>query len=380
MQYSRTQQDGAAGEAAADIRGLSPRAEGSQGLWEPSAAGGGAIGACQAAPGETAAVQSAASQGHASSVDLQVLQAQTAQQQQQQQLLLQAAQHQQDQSLLGQELPTASMSDLAALLAASGLQPQLCFPDSPHACSAAPQGQEGLLGHKILLPSTTTAAAGQVSPGGQACLWAPALESASDAAAAGLGTSHHSSQNSAADAAGSSQAAAAVAAAAAAATAALYHGSTISRSSSSSSTAMTCTSAGASIEPGACGSLLSELNVTLDTLTALLTGGRDDQCEQPVWMVINLQVRTLCRRSQARGWAPLSPCVVHQSCPAWAPLCQATAWQAVVWNNLKQCFRLFQGCHHGMHQQHKHLTELTPCSLTYGPWGHPAVREMGHNS
>jgi hypothetical protein len=58
-------------------------------------------------------------------------------------------------------------------------------------------------------------------------------------------------------------------------------------------TAAAAAAAGAGSEPAAPGSLLSELNVTLDALMALLTGGRYDECEQPVWMVVNLQVRAL---------------------------------------------------------------------------------------
>lgn len=281
--------------AAADPRTLPSQAQDTQDPRVSSATAKDANGACEASsssPGVTAAVQPAESQGLTSTVDPQVLHALKAQQQ----LLLEAAQQQQSQSLTCQESPASSMSDLAALFAASGLQPQLCLPDSPYACSDEAQDLEGLLGHTALLSTTTAAAAagGQISASSLACLWAPASESAPDAAAEGSSATCNGSRNSAADAAGSSSQAATAAAAAAAA--ALFPGMTISRFSSSSSAAMTCTAAGAGIEAAATCSLLLELNVNEDTLMSLLTGGRDDECEQPVWMVINLQVRVLLRR------------------------------------------------------------------------------------
>jgi hypothetical protein len=49
-------------------------------------------------------------------------------------------------------------------------------------------------------------------------------------------------------------------------------------------------SSGGGVDPQATLNLLAELGVSFESLQRLLTADRCDEFEQPVWMVVNLQV------------------------------------------------------------------------------------------
>jgi hypothetical protein len=178
-----------------------------------------------------------------------------------------------------------SVPDLAVLCADMGLQQQLCVPhDVSIGISTCPPGTSNSFG-PIARAATASPTSFPVSTG--------------------LGYQNGHASEAAGIAVGGSPAALSLSTAVLAANGAVGGvscSSGLSRTSSSSSAAFQVTPTGSSTEQqpqaaAAAAGLLSELGVSLESLQRLLTADCADEFDQPVWMVVNLQVR-----ARVGGW------------------------------------------------------------------------------
>jgi hypothetical protein len=182
------------------------------------------------------------------------------------QQLLPAQQHEE------QQQPSASAGTAATFLGAD-LQPQPCL-QQWLIVSSSGAGSSSSIG---MLYAAATAGP-SISP----LQAGPPLEGAASAPASSLNST------AAAGDAGSSLGAAAMASTSGTTG---VSSSAISRTSSSSSAAMQLGLVGSSGDNGqALSNLLAELGISMESLQRLFTAGFAEEFEQPVWMVVNLQV------------------------------------------------------------------------------------------